>query len=143
MYICLFFDFLIIDYMKNRTRKYSLNTQAPAPHTGEMLANYITTKRIYQSALARLLNRNQSSIAVFRKGSTMQTAILWEFCHALKYNFFADIAAQLPTEYGSAGNSIVAKQHDNELDSLKSEITSLKMERDILKAMLETWVKKS
>lgn len=127
--------------MKNRTRKYTLNTAAPAPSTGEMLSKYITDKRIYQSALARLLNRNQSAISEFRQGATIQTAILWEICHALKYNFFADIAAQLPADYGFSAENTNKKQADTAVDSLQKEIALLKMERDMLKGMLETWVK--
>lgn len=127
--------------MKNRTRKYTLNTAAPAPNTGEMLSKYITDKRIYQSALARLLNRNQSTISAFREGATIQTAILWEICHALKYNFFADIAAQLPADYGFSAENTHKEQADTTVDSLQKEIALLKMERDMLKSMLETWVK--
>lgn len=127
--------------MRNRTRKYKLNTAAPAPNTGEMLAKYITEKRIYQSALARLLNRNQSAISEFRQGTTIQTAILWEICHALKYNFFADIAAQLPAEYPFSATNADKEQLEKEVDSLQKENAMLKMERDMLKSMLETWVK--
>ena len=128
--------------MKNKTRKYTLNTTNPAPNTGEILNAYIQEKRIYQSALARLLNRNQSTIVTFRKGTTMQTALLWEFCHALKHNFFADIAAQLPENYAIAKPNSQIERSENELDSLKKEIVLLKMERDMLKGMLETWVKR-
>lgn len=127
--------------MRNRTRKYTLNTAAPAPSTGEMLSKYITDKRIYQSALARLLNRNQSAISEFRKGATIQTAILWEICHALKYNFFADIAAQLPADYPFSAENTNKENTETEVDSLQKENAMLKMERDMLKSMLETWVK--
>jgi DNA-binding Xre family transcriptional regulator len=120
------------------SRKYQLNTENPAPSTGAMLDTYIKEKRIRQAALCRALNRHLSSVAVFRKGSTIQTAVLWEICHALQHNFFADIAAQLPDTYTTSA----PPSHDAELDALRNEIQSLKTERDVLERMLGRFVGK-
>lgn len=126
--------------MQTKNRKYSLNKTNPAPSTGEMLENYIKDKRIYQSALSRMLNRHTSGIAAFRKRPTLQTAILWEFCHALQHNFFADIAAQLPESYTQAANS-VEKTETVEVADLQAEIAALKIERDVLQGLLDRWMR--
>ena len=114
------------------SRKYQLNTQQPAPSTGAMLDTYIKENRIRQAALCRALNRHLSSVAIFRKGSTIQTAVLWEICHALQHNFFADIAAQLPDTY-----TVSAPVDNAEVSALKDEIQTLKTERDTLEKLLE------
>lgn len=127
--------------MPIKTRKYLLNQDSPAPSTGKMLEAYIQNNRIYQSALSRLLNRHKSSIAAFRSRATIQTAILWEICHALKHNFFADIAAQLPTEYSVLPQENEQQRESDELIALKEELISVKSERDTLKAMLEMYMR--
>ena len=126
--------------MQPKTRKYSLNKTSTAPSTGEMLEKYIKDKRIYQSALSRMLNRHTSGIAGFRKRPTMQTAILWEFCHALQHNFFADIAAQLPKSYTKHVDS-AEKIEGVEVADLQAEIAALKIERDVLQGLLDRWMK--
>ena len=126
--------------MKAKTRKYILNTTNPAPSTGAMLETYLKEKRIYQSALCRLLNRHPSAITSFRKQTTMQTAVLWEICHALQHNFFADIAAQLPENYTTKNESI-KETTSPEISELQAEIATLKVERDTLRNMLEAWMK--
>jgi hypothetical protein len=52
-------------------------------------------------------------LATYGKNSTLQTAILWEICHALKHNFFADIAAQLPSHlhHASTGRHHPRRPH--------------------------------
>ncbi|MGL4363724.1 MAG: hypothetical protein ACRCSB_00790 [Bacteroidales bacterium] len=127
--------------MKTRAKKYTLNTENPAPSTGKMLDTYIKEKRIYQSALCRLLNRHQTSVSTFRKTATMQTAILWEICHALKHNFFADIAAQLPPDFSTNGLNNPINPQDTELESLKAEIAQLKTEKEQLRTEKE-WLEK-
>jgi len=43
--------------------------------------------------------RTFRTLAGYEKNSAIQTAVLWELCHALKHNFFLDIACQLPAEF--------------------------------------------
>ncbi len=66
--------------------------QYQSPSTGKMLKEYIDKKRIFKSALGRVLNLNIKSILEYQKNDTIQTAILWDLSNALKHNFFMDLA---------------------------------------------------
>ncbi|MBC7523982.1 MAG: hypothetical protein H7239_06050 [Flavobacterium sp.] len=112
----------------NRDQKYR-NQENPAPHSGQLLTTYFKEKRTRKSALARVLNRRPDTIYGYEKNSTIQTAILWELCHALQYNFFADIAAQLPASY--ATKSALTTQADK-IAQLEQEISTLNREKNLL-----------
>ena len=112
----------------NRDQKYH-NQENPAPHSGDLLTTYFKEKRIRKSALARVMNRRPDTIYGFEKNSSIQTAILWELCHALQYNFFADIAAQLPA--GFATKSASSEQADK-IAQLEQEIIILNREKNLL-----------
>jgi transcriptional regulator with XRE-family HTH domain len=81
-----------------KAQKYRTQNNT-APNTGELLKAFYKKRRIHKAALARILNRRGSTMAEFEKNASIQTAVLWEICHALKHNFFADLAAQLPAAY--------------------------------------------
>ena len=112
----------------NRDQKYGIQ-EHPAPHSGELLTTYFKEKRIRKSALARVMNRRPDTIYGYEKNSTIQSAILWELCHALHYNFFADIAAQLPASY--ATKSASTAQADK-IAQLEQEISMLNREKNLL-----------
>jgi hypothetical protein len=100
-----------------------------SPDTGAMLTSYFKEKRIRKSALARVMNRRPNTIYGYEKNSSIQTAILWELCHALQYNFFADIAVQLPA--GFATKSASSEQTDK-IAELEQEIIILNREKNLL-----------
>jgi hypothetical protein len=118
--------------MALQTKKYLRETALPVPHTGKMLTAYIKSKRIYQSALTRKLGRNRGTLTAFRKRISIQTAILWEICHALNHNFFSDIAAQLPPEMPA--NPTPKDQRITELEKQLQELTT---ERNNLQKVLD------
>ena len=118
--------------MKSKEKKYLTRTDNKAPHTGQMLTTYIKSKRIYQSALSRKLGRAGTTVSDFRKRSTIQTAILWEICHALNYNFFSDIAAQLPAEMPANPTP-----KDQRIAELEKQVSEIKTERDNLQQVIE------
>ena len=103
-------------------QKY-LTQASTAPHTGELLKDFFKKRRIRKAALSRLINRSPKTLATYGKNSTLQTAILWEICHALKHNFFADIAVQLPSTYTTQDDRIAALEQ--EIALLKAKIESL------------------
>lgn len=78
-------------------KKYLAATTAP--NTGKLLTNFFDEKRIHKSALARAINRLPKTVYSYEKNSSIQTSILWEMCHALKHNFFDDIATMLPDTF--------------------------------------------
>ena len=108
-------------------RKYD-NQINKAPDTGALLKAFFRKRRISKAALARTLNRASNTLVGFVKRNSIQTAVLWEICHALKHNFFADIAAQLPATYTTtmpADNTqterITQMEHENALLQAKYE----------------------
>ena len=104
-------------------------------HIGEVVKKYIDANKIYKSALARKINKSDSIIIRYQKSSTLQTSILFELSHALKHNFFADIAAQLPVEYSTQKTEESAKNIQTILD-LQKEIERLTIENNLLKSII-------
>jgi DNA-binding Xre family transcriptional regulator len=108
----------------------TIDSQNATPNTGLMLTSYFKEKRIRKNALARMLNRNPSTLVSFTKNKTIQTTVLWEICHALKHNFFADIAALFPENFTNnvkpntdAAERIAALELENVI--LKAEVAIL------------------
>ena len=119
----------------NRDQKYHIQEQ-PAPHSGLLLTTYFKEKRIRKSALAREMNRRPDTIYGFEKNSSIQTAILWEICHALKHNFFADIALLLPSTY-SQTISAEALAKDQRIAELDQQIKILEAEKAVLVSVMK------
>jgi hypothetical protein len=115
-------------------QKY-LTQASNAPHTGELLKDFFKKRRIRKAALSRLINRSPKTLATYGKNSTLQTAILWEICHALKHNFFADIAAQLPPTYTTQAPAD-STQNDR-IAALEQEIALLKAKNESLMEALK------
>jgi DNA-binding Xre family transcriptional regulator len=100
-----------------------------APDTGKMIDAYFSEKRIRKNALSRLMGKNISSILAFQKKPSIQTKTLWELCHALKYNFFADLAAELPETFGKKATS---NEQAEKIAKLEQEIVMLTREKNLL-----------
>lgn len=118
--------------MNKKAKKYLINTQSGSPNTGTLLTTFIKKNRIYQNALARKLGRSTHTVYAFRKRTSIQTAVLWEFCHALNYNFFSDIAAQLPPQMPCA-----TTLKDQRIAELEKQVQELTTERNNLKQVVE------
>ncbi len=98
--------------MISSTPKY--HHQAPdvaAPNIGVTLKSYLKARGLNQAELGRRTNRSTTTVHAHMKRKSMQTAILWEMCHALKHNFFADLAGQLPEDYKSEAQSRLAAEN--------------------------------
>lgn len=103
-------------------------------HAGQLLKNYIKTKKIAKSALARALNINPSTVISHTKSGSMKTDTLLRYCVVLKHNFFTDIAAMLPTAFTTTAPPDAEK--DALIAALREEVKILKVERDLLKEVL-------
>ena len=117
---------------EQKTPKFLGNAQS-APDTGEMLRQLFKRRRIYKSALARALNRRYETVLDYQKRGSIQTTVLWELCHALKHNFFLDMAAQLPGEY--ATDAPVDGAKDARIAALERELEIVRAERDVVVRM--------
>ena len=119
----------------NRTEKKYIQQKEQAPNTGELLKTFFKQRRIRKAALARLMNRSFNTLSTYQKNDTLQTAILWEICHALKHNFFADIAVQLPSTYTT--NAPADSTQDDRIAALEQEIALLKAKNESLMEALK------
>ncbi len=98
--------------------------------TGKMIVDYFVKNRIRKAALARKLNRNASHIMYLQKQPSLQTQSLWELCHALQHNFFADIAALLTKTYSTT--AVIDSTDSQKIAALEQEIIILKAEKAVL-----------
>ena len=115
-------------------QKYTSQAIA-APNTGALLKDFFKKRRIRKAALARLINRSPKTLATYGRNSTMQTAVLWEICHALKHNFLLDIAAQLPSTYST--NAPIDNSKEERIAQLEKEIDLLKAKNEALMEALK------
>jgi len=111
-----------------KKRNYTIQKQSP--HIGNMLQARIKFRRISRASVARLLKRAPQTFNEFTKRHTLQTEILWQICNAMKHNFFADLAAQLPADFTTyAPDPTLA---------LQEALEQLKEENKLLNAQLAT-----
>ncbi len=116
--------------MNKKEKKYAVHNVTDKIHTGQLLKTYFKTRRIHKSALARKLNRNFSNLVNYQNNSTIQVAILWEISHALKHNFFEDIACQLPAEFST--DAPIHTHLEEQITTLKTDLQMMTAERDVL-----------
>ena len=102
----------------------------PSPDTGALIKSFFAQRRTYKSALARLLGVTPDAVYLFAKRPSIQTDTLWKLCHALKHNFFADIAAGLPAEFSTTAPPDAGK--DARIAELELRLKIAEAERDVL-----------
>ena len=109
--------------MKNNSLRPSL------PHIGKMLRTHIKKHRLFRSVLARMLGKPDSVVLRYEKRESLQCSLLWELSLAIKHNFFADLAAQLPPDFTTNApdptlplqERIAALEEENKLLTTKVE----------------------
>ena len=102
--------------------------------TGKLIDDFITKKRIFKSNLGRDINRNGLSILAYTRNSSIQTGILIDLCHALKHNFFRDIADQLPDDFTRTklDDKTLVNEKDQLIAQLQEENKVLTIQNEIL-----------
>ena len=110
--------------------KIKFKIQKNSPHIGEMLSNRITLRRISKAAVSRGMHRAPATILKFTQRPSLQTEILWQLCNVMKYNFFMDLAIQLPPEF-------TTNAPDPTLP-LQERIVKVEEENKLLRTKLET-----
>lgn len=103
-------------------------------HIGNMIKNYIDSKNLRRTAIANLLHTPNTAIYAYEKRDSLKTSTVMRICHALKYNFFMDIANSLPAEYDYNQSLSVTK--DGLIAQQKTEITRLTNENNLLKELI-------
>lgn len=99
-------------------------------HIGQILKRHITKNKISKAALARKLDCDESYIQRYLRRDSLQLNIIVRLCHALRHNFFADIAAELPQTYSVTLPPDDSK--DRRIAELEQEIAILKSEKAVL-----------
>lgn len=99
-----------------------------------MIKNYIDGKNLKRSAIANLLQTPNTAIYAYEKRDSLKTSTVMRICHALKYNFFMDIANSLPTDYEYNHDLSVTK--DGVIAQQQTEITRLSNENNLLKELI-------
>lgn len=99
-------------------------TAKTMPHNGKLLANYILDNRINRAALARKLNKSNTSVYQYAESPSLQMHVLWKVSLALNHNFVAELGASLPVEY------VTPKELElqNQIKALQEQIEGLKKE---------------
>ncbi len=94
------------------------------PDTGKMISDCISNNRLYKSALARYASVKYKTLVGYTKQKNLSTHNLYTMSMALKHNFFADIAATLPTTF----QPIQLENNTTETLALQSRIAALEIE---------------
>lgn len=99
-------------------------TRIPAPNIGQMLKKHVRKYRLFQSGWARQQGVTPKTIGTYLKNPTMRIDTLFLICQVLEYNFFTEIAQQLPDKM------LPRVQHESEeqLEVLKQENEQLKLQ---------------
>ena len=103
-------------------------------HIGKMVREYIDLKRYKRTVVAKWVGMGSTGIYAYEKRASMETGSLLRFCHALKYNFFMDIANAMPPEY--AYSKLEVSPRDQEIADLKQEVALLKRDNELLKELV-------
>ncbi len=104
-----------------------MNEQPSYPSLGALIKSVFHKRRIRKSALSRVLGVTPATITNIQKAETMGTERLWYLSMALRHNFFADIAAHLPSDFATnAPRDTTATDRiaelEREIDKLKTEL---------------------
>ncbi|MGL2965635.1 hypothetical protein [Flavobacterium sp. XGLA_31] len=103
-------------------------------HTGVLLTKVTKEKHISNPELGKLIGRIPLSVKQYKQKGTMQTAVLAEICHALKHNFFSDMADKLPQHFtkNQPNTDAILKEKDDLIAQLQEENRILKIRNEIL-----------
>lgn len=108
-------------------------------NTGRLIKSITLKKRTTMADLGKAIDRDASTVASYMKHSSIQTDILLDLCHALHYNFFRDMAAQLPQGFTHSvpENNDPLIQKDQQIAQLQEEIKTLTIENNLMKKALK------
>jgi cell shape-determining protein MreC len=103
-----------------------------SPHIGNMLRDYVTKKRIYQSGWARQQGLNPTSVARYLKRPTMQVDTLFAISQTLQHNFLREISDLLPPQLEPQA----AIDRGAEVEALQQRVQQLETQVATLKEAL-------
>jgi len=132
---------------KKERRVVPKQNERPKPpiNVGHLVWRYVKLEeKKPKNMLAKATNRSLTTIMRQLRKPSMQTNVLFEFCHVLKRNFFEDLAETLPVEYSKkATENLQRIQHlENELARQQEENVLLKAENKKLNERVDLLLNK-
>ena len=103
-------------------------------HLGKMIQAYIDSKNYKRTTVAQKAGVFNTTIYAFEKRASMQTTTLLRLTHALKYNFFMDIANSIPAEYDHG--QFAVSEREALISQLQEENKKLKFENELMKELM-------
>lgn len=102
--------------------------------TGSIILRKIREKRLSFKVVGEAINRNGLSVYKYTQSQSLQTAVLIDFCYALKHNFFSDIADHLPIEFtkNQPKTDKVNADKDALIAQLQEENKVLRIQNEVL-----------
>lgn len=103
--------------------------------TGMLIQKHLNRHRISKTYLGKKINRTGISIFRYTENVSIQTGILLDICHALKHNFFQDMADQLPKDFTVFNKPLEDSRlslWEKETEALKERIKILEAEKAVL-----------
>lgn len=111
----------------------------------KLVKKVMSLRHFNATDIARKLGISHSSVAGMLNRETLQIQRLVDLSHALKYNFFREIASTLDYDEPRIGKDIMQEQeakHKQEVEQLKEEIKRLEIKVEVLEEVLEKVVGK-
>ncbi len=103
-------------------------------HIGSMIRAFIEKNNVMRTTIARKMGLPNTVFYAYEKRASLQAANLMRICEAFQYNFFMDIANQLPESYDF--DKTLRTSKDFIIEAQKEEIQKLKFENDLMKELL-------
>ena len=104
-----------------------------SPQIGEMMDKHMRQHRYHKSALARKIGVNYKTVVNYMRSPDIRMIVLWNICHALRYNFLSDLAAQLPPDMPCAPTP-----KDQRIAQLEQQVQQLTQECATLQRVIDT-----
>jgi hypothetical protein len=107
-------------------------TMIEAPHTGNMLRQFVKKNRLFQSGWARQQGVLPTTIATYLKNPTLRVDTLFTICQVLEYNFFKEIANALPVHFPPKTKT----ENDQLVEELKQQLHDQQIKIEVLEKAL-------
>ncbi len=109
-------------------------------NTTLLIEKAMKLRHLTAADISRKLNIRHSSVLGMLNRGTLQVQRLEDLSHAMKYNFFREIASKLDYEDPQITKET---EHLTEVEQLKEQIKRLEIKVEVLEELLEKTVRKN
>ena len=104
------------------------------PHIGKMLKSFYLARKVNKSGLARDISKSKATVQTYETRASLPCRVLWDISVAVRHNFFADIAAQLPQTFTT--NQPEDTTQAQRIAQLEEEVKILTGQLELLKGVM-------